>query len=43
MSMNKISTHTCAVMADLSDRDFREVVSELVTVYKKAICTTPHA
>src|SRR5574341_2557816 len=27
--------------AHLSDRDFREVVSELVTVYKKAICTTP--
>jgi len=25
----------------ISDRVFREIVSELVTVYKKAICTTP--
>jgi hypothetical protein len=25
----------------ISDREFREIVSELVTVYKKAICTTP--
>ena len=25
----------------ISDRMFREIVSELVTVYKKAICTTP--
>ena len=25
----------------ISDREFREIVSELVTVYKKAICTMP--
>ena len=25
----------------ISDLEFREIVSELVTVYKKAICTTP--
>jgi hypothetical protein len=25
----------------ISDREFREIVSELVTVYKKATCTTP--
>lgn len=26
---------------DINDRVFRQVVSELVTVYKKAVCTTP--
>ncbi|HWP58979.1 MAG TPA: hypothetical protein VNL14_13890 [Candidatus Acidoferrales bacterium] len=25
----------------LSDRDFRETVSQLVTIYKKPICTSP--
>lgn len=28
-------------LSEISDRDFREIVSELVTVYKKPICTTP--
>lgn len=27
--------------SNLDDRDFRHVVSELVTVFKKAICTSP--
>jgi hypothetical protein len=25
----------------MSDREFREIVSQLVTIYKKPICTTP--
>jgi hypothetical protein len=28
-------------LSELSDRDFRDVVSQLVIVYKKPICTTP--
>ena len=28
---------------DINDRAFRQIVSELVTLYKKAICTTPEA
>lgn len=27
--------------SNLDDRDFRQIVSELVTVFKKAICTSP--
>jgi hypothetical protein len=28
-------------VSPVSDRDFRETVAQLVTVYKKPICTTP--
>jgi hypothetical protein len=28
--------------ADVGDREFRDVIAQLVTVYKKPICTTPH-
>jgi hypothetical protein len=28
--------------SQIGDRDFRDIVSRLVTVYKKPICTTPH-
>lgn len=27
---------------NLGDREFRDIVSQLVTVFKKPICTTPH-
>ncbi|HWO42639.1 MAG TPA: hypothetical protein VNO43_12635 [Candidatus Eisenbacteria bacterium] len=27
--------------SDISDRDFREAVSQLVTIFKKPICTSP--
>jgi hypothetical protein len=30
-------------LSELSDRDFRDTVPQLVTVFKKPICTTPTA
>jgi len=36
-----LARHNLVHKKDISDRDFRETVSILVSIYKKAICTHP--